>query len=209
MRLTPEAKTYQVKSTILEKSIFGSDIEPMAVEISKLRAWLSLIVEKSTKSESVEPLPNLEFKFVCANSLIHLAGKGEINLFDNGEIEQELEEIRQKYYETKDPAKKQKLRNRFNKAVDGEMVLFGETKRSSQLRTFKPFEDNSVASYFDPENMFGISKFDIVIGNPPYVNIEKVDPAIKVEAKERYSTAFQKYDLYVLFFERGLDVLGD
>lgn len=208
MRLLPEANAYQVKSKILANSIFGSDIEPMAVEISKLRAWLSLIVEESKDARGVEPLPNLEFKFVCANSLIHLANKGEINLFDSGEIEEELQDIRDRYFETKDPAKKAKLRDRFNKAVDGEKVLFGETKRSTQLRTFRPFEDNSVASYFDAENMFGVMDFDIVIGNPPYVNVEKIDPAVKVEARERYVTAFQKYDLYVLFFERGLELLS-
>ena len=215
MRLTPEANPYTVKSKILQNSIFGSDIEPMAIEISKLRAWLSLIVEESGKPGNVQPLPNLEFKFVCANSLIHLADGGELSLFDDGEIEVELRDIRNKYFETKDSSKKAKLKERFNRAVDKETVLFGETKRSTQLRTFRPFSDNSVAGFFDSENMFGVSHFDVIIGNPPYVKVEHLSPSVLAELKANYSELRSGKlkdwvdDLYVHFIFRAFELAKD
>jgi type I restriction-modification system DNA methylase subunit len=212
MRLTPEANQHEVKSKILRNSIFGSDIEPMAIEISKLRAWLSLIVEETSKPSNVQPLPNLEFKFVCANSLIHLADSNEVNLFDNGEIESELRDIRTKFFETKDPIKKSKLKERFKLAVHQETVLFGETQRSSQLRTFNPFSDNTVAGFFDPENMFGVPFFDILIGNPPYVKLEHLTPEIVAGLKSNYREIKQGKtkdwadDLYVHFIFRAFEL---
>lgn len=209
-RLKPETNVYQVKSSILKNSIFGSDIEPMAIEIAKLRAWLALIVEESDTHSNVEPLPNLEFKFVCANSLVPLADTNEVSLFDNGELELELAEIRSKYFETKVPEKKNKLKERFNRALTQETVLFGETERSSQLRTFNPFADNSVANFFDSEIMFGLSRFDIVIGNPPYVDYRKI-PSETRKALQNYHVArhSRMISLYVYFFELGLNLLSD
>ena len=205
MRLTPEANSHDVKARILQNSIFGVDIEPMAIEISKLRAWLSLIVEEAAKPKEVQPLPNLEFKFVCANSLIPLAGADEATLFDDGKIETELQEIRDKYFATKDPSKKAKLKDRFaNAAVQG-TVLFGEAKRSTQLRTFKPFEDNSVADFFDPGAMFGLENFDIVIGNPPYVRQEKIKYKDQLKNYQVFNTTS---DLFTYFFERGFQLLA-
>ncbi len=206
LRLTPDANAHDVKAKILQNSIYGVDIEPMAIEISKLRAWLSLIVEEAKKPNEVQPLPNLEFKFVCANSLIPLAGADETTLFDDGSIEAELQEIREKYFATKDPSKKAKLKERFAKAVTQETVLFGEATRSTQLRSFKPFEDNSVADFFDPSAMFGFEKFDVVIGNPPYVRHEKIK--YKNLLKD-YSIFQSTADLYTYFYELALKYVVD
>ncbi len=71
-RLEPRFDGYKAKLQIIEKNIYGIDIEPMAVEIARLRTWLSIIVDEETDSKKIKPLPNLEFKFVCANSLIDL-----------------------------------------------------------------------------------------------------------------------------------------
>jgi len=70
-RVLPETKfdPAEAKKKIIENSLFGVDIEPMAVEISRLRAWLSIVVDEINEHK-VEPLPNLDFKFICANSLI-------------------------------------------------------------------------------------------------------------------------------------------
>jgi len=69
---------YQLKLDILSNNIYGVDIMPMATEIARLRSWLSLILEADYKPNlpqnnfGVDALPNLDFKFVCANSLIDL-----------------------------------------------------------------------------------------------------------------------------------------
>lgn len=74
-RLLKSFDPYAIKLSIIENSIFGVDIEPMAIEISRLRAWLSVIIDEPDK-QNIQPLPNLDFKFVCANSLTSLS-KGD------------------------------------------------------------------------------------------------------------------------------------
>src|SRR5699024_9246194 len=94
---------YKIKLNIIEKNIHGVDIEPMAVEISRLRAWLSLIVDEQ-EINNVKPLPNLEFKFVSANSLITLDSEVSTNSYTemdnklNTELDHKLKDIRKSYF---------------------------------------------------------------------------------------------------------------
>lgn len=205
-RLEARFDAHRTKLSIIEKNLYGVDIEPMAVEISRLRAWLALVVDETSSVGTVKPLPNLDFKFVCANSLLYLDNSSQIALFEDHELDVKLQEIREAYFSTQSLTKKTRLKSKYSDLVDQELTLFGETKRTSQLKSFRPFEADSVTAFFDPMQMFGVENFHIVIGNPPYVNIEKVDKAVKSEIS-RYKTAYQKYDLYVLFYERGLEIL--
>lgn len=207
-RLESRFDQHKAKLSIIEKNLFGVDIEPMAVEISRLRAWLALVVDEESNVKSVKPLPNLDFKFVCANSLLFLNDSTQVSLFEDHELDVKLQEIREQYFSTQSPTKKSKLKEKYSGLVDMEMSLFGETRRTSQLKSFRPFEPDSVANFFDANQMFGVQDFHIVIGNPPYVNIEKVDKTIKAEIS-KYKTAFQKYDLYVLFYERSMGLLAE
>lgn len=206
-RLETRFDAHKTKLGIIERNLFGVDIEPMAVEISRLRAWLALVVDEGSNRGNVQPLPNLDFKFVCANSLLYLDKNGQVSLFEDHELDVKLQEIRDAYFSTQSFSKKSKLKEKYSGLVDQEMTLFGETKRTTQLKSFRPFESDSVAGFFDPSQMFGVEDFHIVIGNPPYVNVEKVDKAIKAEISQ-YKTAFQKYDLYVLFYERSMELLA-
>jgi len=67
-------KNYIRKLEIIKNSIFGVDIQPIAVEVSRLRCFLTLVVDDKIddlrKNRGIDPLPNLDFKFVCANTLI-------------------------------------------------------------------------------------------------------------------------------------------
>ena len=94
-RLESRFDPYKTKLSVIQNNIFGVDIEPMAVEISRLRAWLSLIVDEDDP-RSVDPLPNLDFKFVCANSLVPL--DKEMGLFSDSGLHQKLKDIRTKYF---------------------------------------------------------------------------------------------------------------
>ncbi len=92
---------YVRKLGIIQKSIFGVDIQEIAVEISRLRFFLSLVVDE--KAEEIEPLPNLDFKFVCANSLLSLPdiSTGQNDLFADQEREKifaEMKKIREEYF---------------------------------------------------------------------------------------------------------------
>lgn len=100
-RLEGRFDPYKTKLQIVQNNIFGVDIEPMAVEISRLRAWLSLIVDEDD-SRDVAPLPNLDFKFVCANSLIPL-DESKADLFNDPELHKQLAEIRQTYFNARKP----------------------------------------------------------------------------------------------------------
>ncbi len=123
---------YELKNEILSRNIYGVDIMPMAVEIARLRAWLSLILEADYKPNDrknnfgISALPNLDFKFVCANSLIDNGYDAFLKKFDlqlkitgsklyflNKEIQQ-LEKIRNQYFDTKgDQTLKQLLKTEF------------------------------------------------------------------------------------------------
>lgn len=174
-RLESRFDSYKTKVEIIEKNIYGVDIEPMAVEISRLRTWLSIIVDEESDSKKIKPLPNLEFKFVCANSLIDL-DNGTSVLGDDSNLDVKLRNIRDAYFNTESLNKKKKLRSEYEKLVSGQENLFGESLRSKQLKTYKPFDNESSASFFNPGFMFGTDRFNIAIGNPPWEKFKPLDP---------------------------------
>lgn len=188
VRKTMETKLNQANSDYIRKlgviqhSIYGVDIQPIAAEISKLRSFLSLIIDENIDdnhpdgNRGIEPLPNLEFKFVTANTLISLdAGNtvGKSMSFDFGEtsdLQNQLQKIRSAYLQAT-PTDKQILKTDFEKLqtqiYKNELKAGGQNKRAQQLAAWKPFSNDS-STWFDPDWMFGVEKFDVVIGNPPY-----------------------------------------
>lgn len=207
-RLDPRLDSYRTKLNIVQNNIFGVDIEPMAVEISRLRAWLSLVVEVEPGRE-VEPLPNLDFKFVCANSLLPL--QGDESLFSETELLRQLASLRRDYFIATHSSEKSQLQAEYRELTESPTSLF-EDPRTVQVRSFNPFDDSSPASYFDAENMFGVQDgFDIVIGNPPYIG-EKghkdIFAPIKASALGRQFYV-GKMDYFYFFFHLGLDVLKE
>lgn len=177
----PDLWNYTHKLGIIRKSIYGVDIQPIAVEISKLRFFLSLVVDEKVTDKGdrgIIPLPNLEFKFVCANSLIGLpeVKEHQATLFDktttNGTEDdiKELKSIRDEFFSSYG-AKKKRLEKKFE-VVRGRLydaaIKSVNTSQTLALGTWKPFE-NTTTGWFDPDWMFGIKNgFDIVIANPPY-----------------------------------------
>lgn len=169
-----ELWNYTRKLSVIRESIYGVDIQPIAVEISKLRFFLSLVVDEKideTKdNRGIEPLPNLEFKFVCANTLIGLppVTKQE-DLFGESEHVQKLKELRDEYFTSYGDQKKkiEKEIDRLQREMSKDSIKNKEA-RAIKLALWKPFSDEA-SSWFDPEWMFGLKEgFDVVIGNPPY-----------------------------------------
>lgn len=202
-RLLKSFNPYDLKLSIIENSIFGVDIEPMAIEISRLRAWLSVIIDEPDK-QNIQPLPNLDFKFVCADSLRSLS-KGEISFFDDQELDKKLSEIRQKYFNARVKNSKETWKNKYYALTTGN-VHIGESVRSEQLKSFDPFKINKPATFFDSFFMFGINKFDSVIGNPPYVGTKNRSAADKKNLEKEFGFAD---DLYSHFFFKGIDLLEE
>jgi hypothetical protein len=204
-RLEPRFDSYKAKLQIIEQNIYGVDIEPMAVEISRLRAWLSLIVESEDKPSAVEPLPNLDFKFVCADSLHGLAEVDMLPFGEDADLDVKLQNLRTQYFSTDSVQKKSRLRAQYLELVDQEETLFGDSDKARQLKSYRPFDSSSVAEFFDPEHMFGVTAFDAVIGNPPYVAPKGLDTKTKKRLESRYGFAD---DLYSHFFFRGFELLS-
>ena len=196
---------YARKLYLIENCIYGVDIQPIAVQISKLRFFISLVSEQNPTNDvhsnfGIRPLPNLEAKFVAANSLSILE-KNE-NLFSyNIEIERIKENLREanhKSFLAKRNADKRKikdtilaLREEYADNLEKDGVIGNSA--SAMLVGWNMYDQNSSATFFDIEWMFGISGgFDIVIANPPYVVTKATDfPDYKWNS-----------DLYKMFIER-------
>ena len=199
-----EKNISKLKRDILSRSLYGSDIEITAIEISRLRAWLSLVVDMED-GEQVAPLPNLEFHFVCANTLISLdSNQGLSDMVDR----KKLSEIREKYYNTNSKIQKAKFKKDYEKALNSSNLSL-LSNVDNQLKTYRPFDHESRASFFDPDLMFGIDKFDVVIGNPPYVGEKGHKEIFQPIAKSPLGVKFYqgKMDLFYFFFHIALDLL--
>lgn len=211
-----ENRNYLRKLVLIRDVIHGVDIQPVAVEISKLRCFLTLIVEQDVidnlDNRGLEPLPNLDFQFVCGNSLIGLDEQKQLIFGEDSHLEEELALIREEFYSTNSSKRREALKSKYGKLVNEELTLFGESSRTSQLKTFQPFVVNNQASFFDPKTMFGLSDFHIVIGNPPYVKIEHLEPKVISELQSHYSelrngnTKPWADDLYVHFIFKGFEL---
>jgi len=207
---------YARKLGVIQHSIYGVDIQPIAAEISKLRSFLSLIIDENIDDKAdnrgIEPLPNLEFKFVTANTLISLdeGKKGGMMAFDFGEtteLQNQLQQLRNTYLQAS-PQEKENLKQQFEKLqtqiFKNELKSGGQNKRAQQLYDWKPFS-NKESEWFDPEWMFGVEKFDVVIGNPPYGSIIKTG---KEYFNNNYKCVEGKHEIYKYFIEKGLSFLN-
>lgn len=108
-----EKNISQLKREILFNSLYGVDIEQIAIEICRLRAWLSIIVDITDKDQ-IEPLPNLDFKFTCANTLVSLKDNKQSTLFEDINLKQKLISIRDEYFNTTKKNRKIKLQKIMN-----------------------------------------------------------------------------------------------
>lgn len=206
-KLDGESADYVRKLGVIQNSIYGVDIQPIASEISKLRSFLSLVIDETiidkAENRGIQALPNLEFKFVTANTLIGLPDEEnqQIGLFDNYEELQKLKQLRAEYLQSHG-SKKIKIKERFlkvqKKAFKKDSNLFTDVNsRSFLITSWNPFK-NEPSTWFDPEWMFGVEKFDIVIGNPPY------GVSVKGDFRKVVLSQLDKvpdYEIYYFFLE--------
>ncbi len=210
-------KNYLRKLILIRDVIHGVDIQPVAVEISKLRCFLTLIVEQDVVDDSqnrgLEPLPNLDFQFVCADTLLGLDEQKQLMFGEDSHLEEELALIREEYYSTNSGKRREALKTKYSKVVNEELTLFGESSRTTQLKSFQPFVVNNQATFFDAKTMFGISDFNIVIGNPPYVRLSHLDDKVINNLRAKYSEKRNgtikpwSDDLYVHFIFKAFELV--
>lgn len=173
-----DRSTYTFKRDAIQNSLYGVDIDPGAVEIAKLRLWLSLIVDEED-IKKIKPLPNLDYKIVSGNSLLGV----EKNLF-NSHLFKQLEDLKPLFFNETSAKKKREYKN----TID---ALIGQITNGHK--------DFDFEVYFS-EVFHSKRGFDVVIGNPPYIEFKKL-PASDKSNYANYKAARGKYDIYVLFIE--------
>ena len=214
---------YDLKLHLIEECIYGVDIQSIAAQISKLRFFISLIVEQekmdfSKENYGVHTLPNLETKFVTANTLINARKQKESfsSLFDSAisNIKESLVETRKAHFYAKNSHQKKLLREK-DEALREELAQklqeFGQANSddAKNFAEWNPYDQNASSPFFDMEWMFGVEDgFDIVIGNPPYIQLQKDGGKLaKMYENQGYQTFARTGDIYSLFYEKGYQIL--
>ena len=210
---------YARKLYLIEHCIYGVDIQPIATQISKLRFFISLVVDQrptddATHNFGIRPLPNLEAKFVSANTLIPV--EYDSCLVDSApdviKYKELLKELNHKIFLARRNIDKQNLKKQIKETRKALADAIEETGfvshgAAQQLADWDMFDQNTSSSFFDPEWMFGVKGgFDIVIANPPY------GAKLSIEEKKTYRNLYKetqfKIDTYSLFILKSMQLLS-
>ena len=228
------------KLGLVQRSIYGIDIQPFAVQIAKLRCFVSLLVDfdvdPAADNYGVPSLPNLDFKFVAANTLIKPPSEAER---DDDPLKLEdpfftaFAALAEDYFFVRDPAEKKHLQEKIEALIEGQIdihrrrILAAHRNTRTKLveadksrlalwesyRSIFAFRNGHVG-FFDPRYFFPEIKngFDIVIGNPPYVRADEQSEWNQAQrqailASNDYETLWEKWDLFVPFIERSYKLL--
>ena len=192
---------YSRKLGIIRDSIYGIDIQPLAVQITKLRFFISLLIDQKVE-KGITPMPNIETKIICANSLKNI----QPDLFSPNAIEK-LKEARRKYYEPNlSLEEKRSVTDDIVTVLDGAFPSFSTEimgkhiagQNRELLRHW--FTHATVAApffnldFFYPE-LEG-QGFDCVIGNPPYGGTKISDDVrkdLEIDSKDPYGAFIARF----------------
>ena len=292
-----ERTTYNIKRQTIQNCLYGVDLDSSAVDITKLRFWLSLIVDEDDM-EHIQPLPNLDNKIMCGNSLleefegvklfdenmlgepvidhsfeieqidskivglnqelnkIYTTGKTtddgdlkqikktisklenekknilsapkektqqlNLNDADNFRIKQSqrklrgLKALQKQFFDAQSKKEKTKLRDDIDnlewELIEETLKEDGNEESIQKLNQYKKAKSKPFflwklyfAEVFQKEN----PGFDVVIANPPYVRVDDIALEYRGQYKINFESAYGKYDLYYLFFEKSFLICSD
>ena len=221
-----EEKSVNIKKEIIQNNIYGVDIEKGAVDIARLRFWLALVVEE----EIAEPLPNLDYKIMQGNSLLESYQGVDLSDLTKTKTEREksnicvtlfdeqldvhrfqLSEYIKEYFNCTNSDIKKELRQKIDENIRQQI----EEQRISL--DFSNINLSANSHFFLWHTYFGnvfnqVNKtdngFDIVIGNPPYIQLQKDGGKLaKMYENQGYQTFARTGDIYSLFYEKGYQIL--
>ena len=218
----------EIKKSIIHNNIYGVDIDKGAIDIARLRFWLSIVVDEETPS----PLPNLDYKIMQGNSLIESfrgvdlskltynksskKEKVEILLFDDEskQLKKALSQLLSLYYSCSDHNRKVQLRQEINNTINEQLESqFVDQNIVNELRQINHAENDRFflwhtwfSDVFNRED--GKNGFDIVIGNPPYIQLQNNGGELAALYENcKFETFARTGDIYCLFYEKGWQVL--
>ncbi len=184
---------YRLKRHIIQESIYGVDIDASAIDIARLRLWLSLVVDEDDL-DPIETLPNLDYKIVCGNSLIGLPDGAMRSL----QVEAELEKLKEKFYDITNEQEKKALRQQINTKI---------RELLDSAEQFAGYKFDFDYKLFFSEVWRDKGGFDVVIGNPPYVR-QELFKEYKNYLQSNYKSIYDgRADLYTYFIKKGFDIL--
>jgi len=250
-RIFEQRDPYTLKWQTIQRCIFAVDIEASAVDIAKLRLWLSLVVDEDlsptfdeqrigiTKQKDPRPLPNLDYNIMCGNSLIDefegiqlfdgtLSNKGKLKQSGNlqlslyqDSVEILLDDLRyeqEHLFGEQNQDTKREIKRKIDKIIDD--VIRAKLNRDNNTDGLRKYEDSlkqKTKPYFLWKLEFARvfrenGGFDVVIGNPPYIDSENMVnsgmSALRDVIKEKFVYTKGNWDIYIAFFERGINMLS-
>lgn len=219
---------YGRKLYLIQNTIYGVDIQPVAVQIAKLRFFISLAIEQRRSSDAsnnydIKPLPNLETRFVAADTLLGLHDiQATLTSPRAQDLQLKLQANRERHFHTSDRGQKddcnvrdQALRRHLANELRQLGMPLGD---ADKYAAWNPYDQNAGATdWFDARYMFNVNDgFDIVIGNPPY--IESRNSLLSNKLKDAYGNQIQAdwgkklprgSDLLIYFLARSPKFMHD
>lgn len=209
---------YSRKLFLIEHCIYGSDIQPIAIQIAKLRFFISLLVDQYKHTDrlnyGIRALPNLETNLVAANSLISISLPDQSDIFDRGidDFKKKIKDIHNEYFGTRSRVAKKAIRAQeieLRQSFAKDVISLGTEENIAELiASWNPYASNEHASFFDPGIMFGIDGFYLVITNPPYIRQEDIPDKAALQASG-YRVYNSTSDIYTYFYELAINLLKE
>ena len=216
-----------IKRHIIQNNIYGVDIEKGAVDIARLRFWLALIIDEKEPM----PLPNLDFKIMQGNSLLESFMGVDLNMtskkvktgkdtkktrgvlsfgFEETDVQKTIQDLVKSYFSITDHTLRAQRRKEIDKYVKDYIKICAEGNKEVQDAVDELEIPNDQFflwhTYF--ADVFEQGGFDIVIGNPPYVNVEGISVEDKKIYKDTFTCFEKRADLFSLFLEMALTKLA-
>ena len=229
---------YFIYKSIILRNLYGVDIMVEATEIAKLRLFLKMVavvdVNPRDSNLGIEPLPDVDFNIRCGNTLVGYANEKDLqdgllytDLFARQEFEQKVNDEMKKVSMAYDVFKQVQLGQEANldtyKGAKKELKL--RLKELNKLlnqnlhtatspgmdytaweKSHQPF--HWLAEYYDI--IQGNGGFDVIIGNPPYVEYNKKNKGVAVSDIYRLNgyTTIECGNLYAFVMERSRSIMN-